>query len=257
MGITASFASSTHLPHAPTFSNHPAMESPQSHAFRSAVAMQNIGVELLRRGRLPAAQGVFQDAVLTMKGAFVASSQDECSEKLNAAGLRLSRCNVKPQLDVMTFDPSSGMIYSCSGNPALVPMRIEVAACTGLLRFDPDLESALILRNFGITNYMLAHKIPTLSETLFRNAFRIWQLALDLLTRRVNECDHETAEVNLLSMAILVIEAILQALDQESDNGDISQDFKERHQYLTDRRTEIIESEWFRVMMVKTAAEAA
>lgn len=181
-------------------------EISRSQAYRVALALNNIGVDLLERNCLLQARKTLHDAMYIIQGAFAcAAIQRNCSysdrakvKKLHQARERLTHPSSEPTLSTYTvslqtlcYDPNllSGIQLQDSERHysqnmyTFCPIRVETSHFVEIA--DPELESSIIVANYGIVHFLLAlHNSNTPAEgRLLKVAEKCMYMAYDILER--------------------------------------------------------------------------
>ena len=199
---------------------------------QAALALNNIGVSLLERGCYREGMEVLQDGIRTMKSMFKASedSTDDVTdpsndplEKLHKARDKASQVSSQvidtsstAKIKTLSFqvDGLSGVLEHLGKSPSstfyLVRMDIPLE-CAVSVSNTPDLESAVLLYNFGMAQLLISSVISN-SQPMVENSHRILHLASSIVARRSNTCDDSLEEAALLQMGLLVLNGMIQVL---------------------------------------------
>lgn len=137
-------------------------------------------------------------------------------------------------LESIPFDlgltPVLNYLQETPSTTAFLPIRIDLPSdfssldpsqiAMARLR-DIDIESSIILYNFGVTNFLIskiACSSPSAGERLRGNALSILHLASDVLSRRSSVCEDSLEEASLLQLGLLVVHATIQVLVEAGDD---------------------------------------
>jgi len=265
--------------------------------YRGAIALNNVGVTLLERGCYKQAMDTLQDAIHVMKEVFrpnapapLFQQQQQQKVDVNSPLQNAHRRLADPQqtpfpsaaaaqalhLEAINFDmgltPVLNYLHETPSTTSFLPVRIDLpvdfsspAACTfspassmNNNRRDPDLESSIILYNFGVANLLIskvAATSPSSCDKLRSNALSILQLASGVLSKRSGTCDDGVEEANLLQMGLLVFHATIQVLVEGGDDFEASV-VCERYDRIRNAVVALQDAEWYGNMS-KVSAPAA
>jgi hypothetical protein len=203
------------------------MSSPQSltQEHRAAIVLNNMGVSLLERRAYTQGMETLKDAIFLMKRVFrpTASSSSFDTNKISSsyADVKLRRAikrmaSPKPvpssvNVDVIFHDGSlSETLRGNSSSPYTCPIRIEADDIDYQEDRDPDLESAVMLYNFGIAHICLS-KLSKKPSKLQEAALKLFDMASTIVSnsntipqrRFENEICEMTETRLLLEVAVL------------------------------------------------------
>jgi hypothetical protein len=148
--------------------------------YKRAIVLNNIGVALLSRQAYPQALSTLKDAIFVMRNGLSPSPADvpvNCGaeERVKTAAKLLAshqrHCSVSP---VCTIRFEGGCVDIPSALPYLEnylssvilnPVHIEIADFECLDERDTDLDSALMLYNFGLAHLAMADQLDSTSST--------------------------------------------------------------------------------------------
>lgn len=194
--------------------------SSEEHLRRSAVAMSNAGVGLMRMGCHQHAYETMREALLIAKTAYDPVSANDCAlrfkvdDKVHRAARRLS----KPTATKTTFpvhvlsdsDPSFDPFARCG--TVLQPILIEHVDS------DPDLVSSCIVYNFAVAHLALAScKSPILAAKLRRSAVTLLQLASSSLCSLL-QCEPDDIEAERIVLVATIVLSTLYPILQTLGN---------------------------------------
>jgi hypothetical protein len=219
--------------------------------FQTALALNNIGVSLLERGCYREGLATLQDGIFLMKdlfqpafngetnckqiestgGSMFVSSNNggyeiDSKSKLKRAAARLSdaralqtafpaTCSAVENLQIVTYEDTglAGILEIMGTSPStskffLIRMDVSVE---GFVANSPDVESAIILYNFGVA-HMLAQRLHQRPPHITDNAHHILHLASSLIARSSDVSWNNLEECVVLQVGLLVLHAIIQTL---------------------------------------------
>jgi hypothetical protein len=180
------------------------MANPVPHGYRSAIALNNIGVILLERGAFRQAYQTFKEAAFVLKrhlighvttsvlkstAAFHSSSIPVIQMEMNKAMKRLS--NVRPvssafQVSKVSYgngalSPTSPFIIGQDKIlPSALPIVIETQCSDWTGDLDLDLVPGVVLLNFGIA-HLCASKVEKAPEQLRDGALKLLEMAYEVI----------------------------------------------------------------------------
>jgi hypothetical protein len=174
------------------------------HEYKAAVALNNMGVTLLQRRCLKDAMDTLKDAITIMKSCFRPQGnnyQAECLDidlKMQRASKRMAISCQNPSSICMDIfyrdgcDIQPSMIRSLinKGVVSSIPpasVKIDSIDFEGLEDRDLDLESALMLYNFGIAHYCMSQiaRSPASANMLRTGALKLYSMAKTVLSNPI------------------------------------------------------------------------
>lgn len=209
--------------------------------YRAAISLNNIACRLQERCCDRQALLTFQDALDFMKAISSSSanptkilpSPQDAEMKLHNAAERLARpCPTKIKqgsyrqgLTIATTGDDSDCLETIqtvsiySYRPTAVLIRIEEYGCPTLTLRDVELDSTIILSNFGLSYFFLSSSMaesPTADiENLRRNSINILKLAQKLLLLRMEDYDEfSDGDEELLEKVICASLIVTKGLSQ-------------------------------------------
>jgi len=254
--------------------------------YRGAIALNNIGVQLLERGCYRQGLDTLQDSIHVMKERFrpavdkssMAQPAAEAQNFLQRAARRLAEpqpmasasFGVPHSVETISFDmgltPVLNFLQETPSTTCFLPVRIDIpedfsslvcggdnvlyssspSASMGIQHRDPDIESSIILYNFGVANLLLSKVNPShpSSTKLRSNALSIFQLASGVLSKRSGMCEDGVEEASLLQIGLLVFHCIIQVL-VESGNDEEARIVCDRYYRIRDAVTSLQANEWY------------
>lgn len=255
----------------------------QLQGYRSAIALNNMGVYLIESHDYHGAMCVLKDSVNAWKGVFrrsgpSAENQTSTGPNRNSHAALLekkmqkaSRRCAKPHPPIRHPTVIETIAYEDSVIPLLClnelssavsclrPTRIDPPESCDYCAFerDPDLETVIVLCNFAISYFLISKTVDdgTCVAKLVSNALSVLNLASHVLTRRFAVCDDDVEEVRLMTVSLLVTGNLMQVL-LETGRVEEARKLYEKYQNIREAIEECDVVEWFG-NEVKIAAGAA
>jgi len=240
-------------------------------AYRAAIALNNVAVDLLEKQCDMQALETFQDALALMKILTSKKNSEDLShvsaveQKVRKASERVSKpTRLKRNRPGMTFTVLSddddcraamdGISYgeSPSGKTAAHPsathallIRIEVYGTEGISpsQRDADLDSAIILQNFGLS-YLSASSAAisrAVRHILRQSAVRLLQLAQTIVANRASDSSDEGNDVveKLFIVSLVSTKSMSQAFMAMGNGNDLERKVKQCFEHLNNLETAI------------------
>jgi hypothetical protein len=209
---------------------------------RAAIALNNMGVSLLERRAYRQGLETLKDAIFVMKRVLrpaSISSQGLCktpnsTSYAEAKVHRASKRMANPQpissaisIDVLsqcaTFShrscPSDSVLHAGGpSSPLSSPLRIEATDLISLEDRDSDLESSIMLYNFGLAHLCMAKLVKTPIK-LQEGALKLFNMAYCILAPRCDQEGHGIREdiVLLAATTLNIIVALLTQMGKYSE----------------------------------------
>jgi hypothetical protein len=219
--------------------------------YRGAIALNNIGVSLLERRAYRQAVETLKDAITFMKhvfrpqvvvtpGATFKSSSLNVDARVAAAMERLECPQSSPTLrdpeDLVVQDslqPSSIRAAALEGisSSFTMPIRIEAADSDSPENRDPDLESAIMLYNFGIAHLCLS-KLSRAGLTKFRDgALKLFNMSYSIISNKNALAGMNTEEIRKLSetrvlLAIVVLNNLVRVQTEMGKHAEANESYQ-------------------------------
>ena len=219
--------------------------------YRAAIALNNIGVSLLERGAQKNAIDTLKDAIAVMRHVFP-DETPTCARKdidgmLERACKKLSApevvCSWFKVQSVSYGEPSTLAHLKTASRlrptgQAFYPVRIEVTDSADEPR-DVDLESGILLYNFGLAHILLSHIVQKAAGRYRSGAMKVLDLAHAILTNRSKSCEDPFQQVQLVFVTLLVLSSIVQVLQEEGQfqQAEIALDRLDRVEAVADELT--------------------
>lgn len=189
------------------------------HLYRSAVALNNIGVELLEKGSCyTQALDTFVDATIAMKAAlrsFESESADtvpDVRRMVEQANKRRSRpMPMGPSYRMLNLaDEHSSILRDGSLLDVIFPIRIDDVS--GDLRcpscqHDPDVQGAIVLHNYGLANLCIAR--ITRCQKKKDHAVFLFELANEIVGRRGTGFEDALTHRHLACVNMAILSGLL------------------------------------------------
>jgi len=220
------------------------------HNYRGAVALNNVGVTLIERRCYRQAIETLKDAIFVMRGVFnTATEKNSASGFASTSGTeaRLQRATerlVNPHpvsssslINVISHDgtriqPSmlSSLLKEGKAPSHSVTIRIESADVDSPYARDPDLESAVMLFNFGIAHLCSSKlsKSEVASKKLNQAALKLFNMAYAIISNKtslscMSDQDAErSCEVRLV-IAAIVLKQVVEVLKDMGNHSEANQ----------------------------------
>jgi hypothetical protein len=215
---------------------------------RAAIALNNMGVSLLERRAYRQGMETLKDAIFVMKCVLrppsISSSQGLCKTpnstsyaeaKVHLASKRMANpqpISSKRSIDVLsqcaTFShrscPSDSVLQGgSSSSPLSSPLRIELTDLVSLEDRDSDLESSIMLYNFGLAHLCMAKVVKTPIK-LQKGALTLFNMAYSIFAPR---CDKEgqgiREDVVLLAAATSTLDNIVVLLTRVGKHSETNE----------------------------------
>jgi hypothetical protein len=216
------------------------IESPMN--IQAALALNNVGVSLLERGCYRQGMEVLQDGITVLKDLFKStemettvvghlvtsitntSNSTKLLQKARGKVLQpqylLSDATASPSIQTISYQVNglseilSHMGTSLSSSQIfLVRMDVPLECSSFSVSNAPDLESAVLLYNFGMAQLLLSRVVPHGGALMMTdNAHRILHLASSIIARRSSTFCDTLEETALLQMGLVVLHGIIQVL---------------------------------------------
>jgi tetratricopeptide (TPR) repeat protein len=199
--------------------------------YRGAVALNNMGVYLLERGAYRSALETLKDAIAVMKTVFPAQNYDhntawraEISDKLKAAHKRIAKPEVvqcSMPLEVNSFDDDEfdvmkdSLRYGPSAS-MFFPVRVAISDMDIESR-NIDVESAMLLYNFGIAHLCMSRVAIKASHKLQEGALRLFDLSRSILSSQYHKCEDSMQQTRILLLSASVMNNIVQVLNEQGN----------------------------------------
>lgn len=207
--------------------------------YKTAVALNNVGVSLLERHRYSCAMQTFKDAL-----DFIRATLDEeiCSRYSSALDMetRISNClrvasrrltdsfqetqnityyNIAPTVTVLSgdqsfssaFDFAQNLFKSATGDANVFAIRIDDSQSQDA-NDAIDLESASILHNFATACLCHVRSNPSCRDKSYQRPYKIFHRALIVLSRRPIVVDREVDDLDalrILTVSALVVKGLV------------------------------------------------
>jgi tetratricopeptide (TPR) repeat protein len=170
---------------------------------RAAIALNNMGVSLLEQRAYRQGMETLKDAIFVMKHVFRPQSRNaglgatsystgRTDVKINRAVQRMTNPQPVPStviIDVISHGVASsqssplGSILRASSSFA-VPIRIEATDLDCPEDRDPELESAIMLYNFGLAHLCMA-KLAKSPNELREGALKLFNMAYSIISNKI------------------------------------------------------------------------
>jgi hypothetical protein len=211
---------------------------------RAAIALNNMGVSLLERRAYRQGMETLNDAIFVMKRVLrppsissqgfgkPTNSTSYAEAKIHRASRRMANPQPIPSavsIDVVsqcaTFSYSGTVLHGDWSSPLSSPLRIEVTDLVSLEERDADLESSIMLYNFGLAHLYMAQLAKT-PITLQEGALKLFDMAYSVLATLSNqEGDGIREDVVLIAAATLNnIVALLTQMGKHSEANETDQE---------------------------------
>jgi hypothetical protein len=189
--------------------------------YRGAVALNNIGVDLLERKCYGQALVTIVDATVAMKTALrnpgnaslTPNDTIHVAEMVERANKRRSRPSpMERQTSLDMLNQADNILY---------PIRIgDVHAdlrCPSNLS-DPDVQGAIVLYNFALANLCVAQTShhTNVRETKLKHASFLFELCNSILEQRAAETEDKLTFRQLACMNVAVLSGLLRTVSSES-----------------------------------------
>jgi hypothetical protein len=206
---------------------------------RAAIALNNMGVSLLERRAYRQGMETLKDAIFVMKRVFRpqsrnstlgATSDSTCSTdiKIHRAVQRMA--NPQPVPSAMIIDVLSHGVASSHSSPLgsilresysssfTIPIRIEATDIESPEDIDPDLESAIMLYNFGLAHICMA-KLAKSPMKLREGALKLFNMAYSIISNKNSLSGLSESEMRRLSetrllLALAVLNNVVRVLTE-------------------------------------------
>jgi hypothetical protein len=219
---------------------------------RAAIALNNMGVSLLEQRAYRQGMETLKDAIFVMKRVFRPQSRNPSlaanSDSTSSTDIKIHRAvqrmaNPQPIPSVMNIDLIShgvasshssplGSILreSCSSSTFTIPIRIEATDIDCPEDRDSDLESAIMLHNFGLAHICMA-KLAKAPMKLREGACKLFNMAYSIVSNKnalsgLSESEmRELSETRLL-LALAVLNNVVRVLTEMGKHTEADQSFR-------------------------------
>jgi hypothetical protein len=215
---------------------------------RAAIALNNMGVSLLERRAYREGMETLKDAIFIMKRVLrplpissqginkTPKSTNDADAKVERASKRMANLHPTPSvvsIDVIsrcsTFshrsDSGSVLHHGSSSSPLRYPLRIEATDFVSLGEEgrDSDLESSIMLYNFGLAHLCMA-KLAKTPIKLLEGALALFNMAYFVLAPLCDQEGHGTREDMILLAAIALNNnvALLTQMGKHSEANELA-----------------------------------
>jgi len=250
------------------------------HCYRGALVLNNVGVSMLEHGCYKEAVSTLKDAVYAMtcfcrpspscwdvgqkvKQAFKTLAG---SHPLQTSYLRIETVSYEDRifpLQCLTDNDEEGEGYNVqSMTGRLRPTRIEFPddISSGCSERDSELESAVLLCNYGIAYFLFSKTVVghSTSIKLLENAHTVFELASSIVSNRFASCQDSDYidEARILSVVLLVVGNVSQ-VHQETGKWADAQELHERCAIIKKAVRTCDPTEWFGPVMAQKSSAAA
>jgi hypothetical protein len=213
---------------------------------RAAIALNNMGVSLLERRAYRQGMETLKDAIFVMKRVLrppsisshglckTPNSTTYAEAKVHRASKRMA--NPRPISSAISIDvvsqcttfshrsyPSGSILHGGSSSPLSSPLRIEATDLISLEDRDSDLESSIMLYNFGLAHLCMA-KLVKKPIKLQEGALKLFNMAYSLFAPRCDQEGHGIREdVVLLAAATSTLDNIVGLLTQTGTHSETNE----------------------------------
>jgi hypothetical protein len=231
-----------------------AVTEPQVRAREAAIALNNVGVSFLERRRYHLAMDTFKDSLDIMRASFVATEEQqeqsiakvttaaltssgewnaspaefEVDEPLHKASKSLARSSSAlyfaeqddAHLNAVSDDISPEAIlviaHQVGGHHQYNPYAIRIHTNIDMFVSDFDVETALILFNYGVANQLYSQECccPVQSSNALHGASKLFHLAHIILSQISLENLEEVDVWKFLLTSLLVLENLIQICNE-------------------------------------------
>jgi len=159
------------------------------------------------------------------------------NQRVGTSSAPVSSCSaVHTALLSITYEDSFVPVQKLASTPVRCfhPARIDIPDDDGesLNERDADLETVVMLCNFGLSYYLMStiHPDSSRRSSLLHNARSLLALASDVIAKRFADCETEIDEVRILSVALLVTSNLIHVAG--GDNKDACETRRYEEQYM-------------------------
>lgn len=199
-----------------------------SQVYRNAVALNNIGVDLVQRRCFEEALLTMMDATAAMKEALKVYNCEQavCPTNLRQVQSMVDRANKQRSRAVPMEKRDMHRTLNCAdsynavqdqpSHQTLFPIRIDDISpdIRSPCAFqDPDIDSAIVLFNFGVANLYAAHFAPLHKREEYQSqASFLFELSESILERRGRDAEDELSLRQLTCVHLAVLSGLLQTV---------------------------------------------
>jgi hypothetical protein len=205
---------------------------------RGAIALNNMGVSLLEQRAYRQGMETLKDAIFVMKRVFRPQSSNsslgETSDSTNSTDIKIHRAvqrmaNLQPVPFAMITDvishgagslpsPLGSILRESSSSSFTIPIRIEATDIACPEDRDPDLESAIVLYNFGIAHLCMA-KLAKSPMKLREGALKLFNMAYSIISNKnalagLSESEMRRFSETRLLLAIAVLNNVVRVFTE-------------------------------------------
>ena len=245
--------------------------------YRAAISLNNIGVVLLEQADFRQALEVLKDAIFVMKLVF--PSCRSCSSTSNLSNIS-NEINVKLQcamerlasprspescpltLDAISYeDGNIALLKNClrhgPTSPFVFPIKITCSDFEYPEDRDVDVESAILLYNFGLAHMCIATARANggNGRKAQERALKLFRLSESILVQQSSSCDQLDEQTNIILVAAMVFSSTVRILMHQGKVRE-AEEARRKLSLVGDMVNEIEQADALRGINVRAAAAA-
>jgi hypothetical protein len=217
---------------------------------RAAIALNNMGVSLLEQRAYRQGMETLKDAIFVMKRVFRPQSRNSTlgatldstrgtDVKIHRAVQRMANPQPVPSaviVDVISHGASShssplgSILRESSSSSFTVPIRIEATDLDFPEDRDPDLESSIMLYNFGLAHLCMA-KLAKTPMKLREGALKLFNMAYSIVSNknalsRFSDDEMRRVSETRLLLALAVLNNVVKVLTEMGKHTEANNSFQ-------------------------------
>jgi hypothetical protein len=220
--------------------------------YRGAIALNNMGVSLLEQRAYRQGMDTLKDAIFVMKRVyrpksglltptFSLPSTSNVKAKLERAIKRMANPHPVPSawsVGVISHDPTSfyqstidSVLRGGPVSPFTFPIRIETVDFDSLEDRDPDMESAIMLHNFGIAYLCMSKQRTNSPGKLQEGALKLFNMSYSVISNmnnmsRLSEEQMQQISETRLLLAVVVLNNVVQVLTDMGKDSEANESYQ-------------------------------
>jgi tetratricopeptide (TPR) repeat protein len=218
---------------------------------RAAIALNNMGVSLLEQRAYRQGMETLKDAIFVMKLVFRPQSRNSglgaASDSTSSTDMKIHRAvqrmaNPKPVPSAVIIDvvshgvasshcsPLGSILHESSSSSCTVAIRIEATDLDCPEDRDPDLESAMMLYNFGLAHLCMA-KLAKSPMKLQEGALKLFNMAYSIISNknglsRLSEGEMRLKSETRLLLAVTVLSNVVRVLTEMGKHAEANNSYQ-------------------------------
>jgi len=218
---------------------------------RAAIALNNMGVSLLERRAYRQGMETLKDAIFVMKRVIHPQSKtpdfatntpstNSTEAKVNRANKRMANPQPVPSAfscDVISHEaisshhqPMDSVLRKGAASPSTFPIRIEAGNIDCPEDRNPDLESAIMLHNFGVAHLCMS-KLAKSPLKFQEGALALFNMAYSIISNRntiaqLSDSDMRSVSETRLLLAVVVLNNVVRVLRATGNHSEADESYQ-------------------------------